>query len=169
MKKINKILLLIALGVVALACSRYDDGPSLSFRSVEKRLSGLWEIQSLKIEGIDYHSAYMDDSVYLRFVISGSKEQLYIYLVEESKSSSHLSSSALILDDHNKTLSFELPEYAMYTNITTPIFHLIPAINTENTWDINRLSMYDLWISTTHNDSLYELQLYKLDPYILNP
>jgi hypothetical protein len=168
MKKINRFLLLVAVSFVAFACSKYDDGPALSFRSAEKRLSGLWEIQSLKIESIDYHSAYMADSVYLRFVISGTKEQLYIYLVEDSKSSSHLSTSALVLGDKNKTLIFGLPDYSMYTNITAPLFELVPAFNTEHTWDVSRLSMYDLWMSTTHNDSLYELEFHKIEPYILN-
>lgn len=168
MKKIFKISIVVVVSFIAFACSKYDDNPGISFRSVEKRLSGLWEIQSLKIEGIDYHSEYMADSVYLRFVISGTKEQLYIYLVEESKSSSHLSASALVFGDKNKTLIFGLPVYALYTNITAPIFHLIPAINTEHEWDISRLTMDDLWISTDHNDSLYELEFFKIEPYNLN-
>ena len=53
MKKIVKVFLLI---IVITACSKYEDGPFISFRSKEKRLCKKWEldesenIENLKVE-----------------------------------------------------------------------------------------------------------------------
>ena len=51
---------LIALSVVILpaiqSCSKYPDGPLLSFRSREERVANTWKIDNYKVNGSDYTS-----------------------------------------------------------------------------------------------------------------
>lgn len=54
MKK--NILIVTALSFLAigfLSCSKYEQGPGLSFRSKSKRLANSWRIQSVTVNGIE--------------------------------------------------------------------------------------------------------------------
>ncbi len=168
-RKINKLLIYSCIIFTALACGRYEDGPVLSFRSPEKRVAGLWEAKRVIIDELDQTASYQSDSVFLRFSVSGTRNELFISLVEENRSSAALSMSVLAFSDDHKSVDFFLPVYAAYSSITEPLFELIPALNQSCTWTINRLSVSEWWISTEYNQVSYELQLKKTEQYLLNP
>ncbi len=151
------------------ACGKYDDGPAISLRSPEKRMIGLWECTSVMIGGVEHLTDYQSDSAYLRFSFSGTKEELFIRLVDDNQSSPTFSSDLLIFNDKMNEMTFELPVNPLYEQETDEFFALIPALNNENVWSINRLSFNEMWISTTFNDTLYALKLSKLDKDLLNP
>lgn len=57
-KKI-KVIALFSLGALFLtlsSCQKYEDGPSISFRTRTARLSNRWVVDNYKINGSDYTS-----------------------------------------------------------------------------------------------------------------
>jgi len=168
MKSIHKLLLLAVTALMAVSCGKYDDGPAVSFRSSEKRLIGLWEFSSIKIDGIEYITNYYNDSTNLKISMTGTRDEIYAILVEDNRSSSQLSVSLLGLNDKNTEFTMGFPVSPVYTDVTQYFYELIPAVAEENTWSIRRLSSSELWISTTFQDQVYDLQLSKLEQYIFN-
>ena len=51
------IALMLALG----ACSKYEDGPWISFRSVEDRIIGKWKVEYFEIDGVDVTQQWIDN------------------------------------------------------------------------------------------------------------
>lgn len=169
MKIVNKLFLILAVSALLSACGKYDDGPAVSFRSAEKRLIGLWEFSSIKIDGIEYINDYYNDSTDLKISMSGSREEIYAILVEENRSSSQLSSSLVEMNEKSTEFSMGLPVSPVYNNVTQYFYALIPAFAEKNIYPIRRLSSSELWISTSFNNQVYDLQLNKLEQYIFNP
>ena len=83
---------------------------------------------------VNMHTYYVVDSVYLRFSIGGQKDNLQIALVEDNQSGAQLSLSSFDFNDKKDKVSFALSTIGIYSDITAPIFNLIPAINAENEW-----------------------------------
>ncbi len=52
------ILIVIILLVFLLGCSRYDDGPCISFRSAKNRVLGTWKVEKLLINDLDSTELY---------------------------------------------------------------------------------------------------------------
>ena len=46
-----KRYLILLIAIAALSSCTYKEGPFISFRSVEKRLSGTWEVDNFMIDG----------------------------------------------------------------------------------------------------------------------
>jgi len=169
MKTINSFFLLLVSVIILSSCGKYDDGPAVSFRSPEKRLIGLWEFASIKIDGIEYINSYLNDSTNLKISMTGTRDEIFAILVEDNRSSSQLSISLLGLNDKNTEFTMCLAVSPLYTDVTQYFYALIPALAQENTWLIRRLSVNELWISTTFQDQVYDLQLSKLEQYLFNP
>jgi len=165
----RNILLLAVASLMLASCGKYDEGPAVSFRSPEKRLAGLWEFSSINIDGVEYISDYFIYLTYLRLSISGTKEELFVVLVEDNQGSAPMSSSLLTLNSKCTELTFGLPVSPLYFDETENFYSLIPALAAENTWSIQRLAANEMWISTTFQEKPYALQLIKLDQYLLNP
>ncbi len=47
----KKILFLITVGLILISSCKYDEGPAISFRTYEKRISGNWEIEYSSVNG----------------------------------------------------------------------------------------------------------------------
>jgi len=169
MKTINNIFLFLAAAFILSSCGKYDDGPVVSFRSPEKRLIGLWEFASIKIEGIEYINSYLNDSTNLKISMTGTRDEIFAILVEDNRSSSQLSVSLLEMNDKNTEFTMCLTESPLYTDVTQYFYALIPALAQENIWLIHRLSANELWIKTTYQDQIYDLQLNKIEQYLFNP
>lgn len=166
--KINAFGLAL-LALLLSSCAKYEDGPSLSLRSPEKRIIGLWECSKVMVGGVDQTAYYQSDSVYLRFSVAGTRDELFISLVEDTRASGAVSSSLLSFDDKKKAVVFGLPEYALYRDITEPLFELLPAIHVQNTWTLQRLSVSEWNMNVSYGNVLYELELSKLESYDFNP
>ncbi|PLW94724.1 MAG: hypothetical protein C0592_01910 [Marinilabiliales bacterium] len=166
--RILNIVALVAILATLFSCSKYDEGPGLSFRSPETRVVGLYELEEIMIDEINYWSAYVVDSVYLRFSIGGDKDNLYIALVEDNQSGAQLSLSSFDFNEKKDKVTFELSTIGIYNDVTSPIFNLIPAIHSENEWTIHRLSFEEFWIGCDYNSKNYYLKLSKLEKYTLS-
>ena len=166
-QKKTKIVLMLLISIFVLSCSKYDEGPFISLRSPEKRVAGLWELNELMINDISYLNTYMLDTVYLRFSVAGEKDNIYIALVEDNKSSAQLSLSALTFNDKKDKLTFNLTSNGIYSDLTDPIFTLIPAIHDSVEWTIHRLTMNEMWLQSTYQNIDYKLNFSSLEKYSL--
>jgi len=165
-KSLNIILLaVLAAGIVS--CSKYDEGPGLSFRSPEKRVVGLYELEEIMVGEINMLTYYVMDSVYLRFSIAGERENLYMALVEDNRGSAQLSLSSFDFNADKEKVTFGLSTIGIYDDMTDPIFELIPAIHAENEWTIRRLSFDEFWIECDYEGVNYYLKFLKLEKYTL--
>jgi len=169
MKTKGSVVLATIVLLMLGACGKYDEGPAISLRSPEKRMIGLWECSSVMIGDVEHLTDYQSDSAYLRFSFSGTNDEIFIRLVEDNQSSSTFSSDLLVFNAQMNEMTFELPLNPLYEQETDDFFALIPALKSENTWSINRLSFNEMWINTTFNDTLYALKLTKIDKDLLNP
>ena len=169
MKTISNIFLILASVVVLSSCGKYEEGPAVSFRSSAKRLIGLWEFSSIKVDGIEYITSYFNDSTDLKISMTGTRDEIFAILVEYNRNSSQLSTSLLELNDKSTEFTLCLSESPLYTDVTQYFYALIPALKEENTWTIQRLSVNELWISATYQEQIYNLQLSKIEQYLFNP
>lgn len=168
MKTINKILVVLSVVIAFSSCGKYDEGPVISLRSPEKRLIGLWEFSSVLIDGTEYISGYTNDSTDLKISVSGTREEMFIILVEDNRGSAQLGSSLIYMNDNNTEMTFDLSPSPLYIDITQYFFALIPALEERNTWLIKRLSSNELWITADYHDQTYELHLKKTEQYSFN-
>ena len=54
MNKIFASILFLTLMVVGFSsCKKYEEGPSLSFRSIKQRITNTWKIESYSINGAE--------------------------------------------------------------------------------------------------------------------
>jgi hypothetical protein len=147
---------------VVSSCSKYEDGPWLSFKSPEKRLLGLWEITELKIDEVDKISAYREDSVYVKFSII-EYDNMFINIVKDGTSGAQLSSSILTLEDKEKAMQFELKRFVAYEDYTDPIYNLIPPLEFLNQWKIIKLFSKEFIIEIEDNGIKYRLTFERLE------
>ena len=91
MKKI--LIYLIVITAIASSCKKYEEGPCISLRSPEKRLSGKYTIISYTVNGIDSLSLFNDslstnaqfvrypDHLEISFTLNGNrKDGKYSYM-----------------------------------------------------------------------------------------
>lgn len=167
MKKIKFLCFAFLVSIALNSCSKYDEGPCISFKSMEKRLIGLWEFSSISVNSVEYITQYKD-SCNLKLSISGNKEELFIILVEYNRNSPQLSSSIITISDDGEEITFALPEKAMYSDITQSFYEIIPAFAEKQEWEINRLTSKELFLSATYKEQPYVLKLEKTKKYIFN-
>ena len=60
MKKIKFLCFAFLVSIALNSCSKYDEGPCISFKSMEKRLIGLWEFSSISVNSVEYITQYKD-------------------------------------------------------------------------------------------------------------
>jgi hypothetical protein len=160
----RNLIVITALIILVSACSRYDDGPLMSLRSPEKRLLGLWEITELKVNDIDLISAYREDSAYVKFSII-EYDELFINIVKEGRSGAQMASSVLTLEDNKTLMRFELTRQVSYDSLTKPMYDLVPPLEFDNAWTIQRLTSNEFSISITNDIGNYRLTFGKLEKY----
>jgi hypothetical protein len=166
MKNKYKIVYILIITIVLSAC-RYEEGPFLSFKSKEKRITGLWEIDELKINDLDYLSTYNTDSVYLRFSITYNAGNIYMILVEGNRISPQMATGAVEFTNKGNNLKFQLTPIVSYTAETDPIFSLIPALKEEKEWEINELKNTKFALSLDDDTNSYYIHYFLLDDYDL--
>ncbi|MFH2096575.1 MAG: hypothetical protein ABIJ16_12770 [Bacteroidota bacterium] len=54
----KKILILFLISCFLWSCGKYEEGPSMSFRSKQKRIEGLWQINKILVDGTDSTSFF---------------------------------------------------------------------------------------------------------------
>ncbi|MFH2143667.1 MAG: hypothetical protein ABIJ97_14680 [Bacteroidota bacterium] len=58
MQKITISVLILSVILILTSCGKYEEGPTISFRSRQKRIEGLWKVEKFMVAGIDSTSFY---------------------------------------------------------------------------------------------------------------
>lgn len=170
MKKYQSVfgLLLLALVAISVSCSKYDEGPFISLRSPESRIEGLWTIEQVFINEMDVTTQYYADTIIKRFSVSQRDDELFISIVEMDRSNPQWSYSLLVFSKNKKNVTFEFPVIAAYRDYTDDLFELIPALTSENQWNILRLTKDEWWIRCEFNGVTYKIIFKLVEDYRLN-
>jgi len=150
MKKFAIIILTIL--VIPLAC-RYKEGPEISFRSVKKRLEGTWQITSYTSNGVD-SLKIINDSCGCDMVIDFPQDwyNINVYFIAGGQQKA---GGQFQLLDHKKIM------YMMLNGTTFKSLGPIGGGGHQN-WEILKLEIKELKISTTFNGRNYLISFNKI-------
>jgi hypothetical protein len=142
MKKL--LIILIALVTILSGC-RYKEGPLISFRSVEKRLTGKWQIVGLTSNGVD-SLQYYNDTCGCKVVIYKATPDAHSYSIifKEGKS---FFGGEFTLSNNKKIMNVQ------FSDITPTIIG--PIGKGKSDWRILRLKEGEFKISTDFNGRNY--------------
>lgn len=164
-RTVLKRLLLISILLGNFACQPYDDGPSVSFRSREKRLTGLWEINVLKINDLDYVGYYNNDSMFVRFSIADFDDDLILTLVHANRSDEPYARSLMVFDKKYEKCDINLSVNGTFRDSLAPLFSLLTPFDGPSTWNIKRLANKSMTFELNRNDSLFHVEFTKVEKY----
>ncbi len=153
----KKILFFTILSIAIVSCNKYEDGPSISFRSAEKRLTGKWEISKILFNEKDISLGYFSSNLN-SFPFSIYSDWSKDYFIGISHTDGNIiAKSDLILNDKKTTITFALVPQAPYESYSNEIFCTIPVFKDTTEWKILRLKNEELWIATDFESNNYEL------------
>ncbi len=134
-----RFLLIIAITLIINSCSRYEDGPAVSFRSLASRLSGLWAIEKVYKHGQDVSDKFSDLINNAQYGFYKDRNGVYIYNGWESyfKWAFNIDKTKINITflDNNQTI----------------------------TWTILRLTNKQLWIIPENTEDYDEVHFIKLE------
>jgi len=150
MKKI--ILILIILASVMDGC-RYDDGPLISFRSVEKRIEGTWKVIGFTSDSVD-SLQYYNDSCGSAMRIYNVYDNTYDYINFDSGIKKF--GGEFTFADNKKIMN-------VWFAVPIPPFKGIGPLGggKSSDWKILKLEMKELKISTDFNGRNYIISFKK--------
>jgi hypothetical protein len=155
MKKI--ILIMIILSAIFEGC-RYEEGPVISFRTVDRRLQGEFQANKFDIDGQDamktWTDSICDNYLMLRRYDVGIKSSFAIV------SSYGNCGGRYIISDNKRDLGFEI----IVKTDNYPGFGPF-RIDVTSYWKILKLSNNKLWLETTFDNHDYYLQLDKIKDF----
>jgi hypothetical protein len=161
MKKL--LIILIALVTILSGC-RYKEGPLISFRSVEKRICGIWQVVEFTSDGIDSLKYYNDSC--------GSKMILNFRYPDGSPMSDPIINfvygkkefyGSLYFSDNKKIMNVLIDGGSLSWNLG-PIGNAQSNWeigNVQSNWKILKLTEKDLKISTSFNGRNYIISFKK--------
>lgn len=120
MKKYLSIFFLI---IVSVSCNKYEDGPSVSFRSAEKRLTGKWEISKILFNEKDISLGYFASNLEV-FPFSIYSDWSGDYFISISHTDGNLiAKSDLILNDKKTRITFALVPWSIRIHLKRYFLH----------------------------------------------
>jgi hypothetical protein len=150
MKKL--LIILIALVTILSGC-RYKEGPLISFRSVEKRICGIWQVVEFTSDGVDSLQYYNDScgSVMQVFWDNSSADR---------RGTFHFTSVKKNFDAH---FHFDGGHFSTEIDVDFGIGKRIlgPIGNGASLWKILKLEYKKMKISTSFNGRNYIISFKK--------
>lgn len=148
MKKLSSLSLLTLILSFA-ACKKYEDGPGISFRTAEARISNHWEIENYYIDGYDRLDEFDRSPLYCGvYAFSTHGQAPGVYSVRTySCANGPVFGGWWSLSNENKSLELTM-------NLVDNPQH---PLETYNTWKILRLTKKEFWIETTLDNHTYEI------------
>jgi hypothetical protein len=144
--KIASIAIFVFLNIFS-SC-RYDEGPVISFRTVQSRLTGDWNIKKFSINGEDFTQLLIDsNSCIMRFRTE------IVCFTGDCGALTYQWNYELI--DFKNKIEFDMAY--ILTNFKLGPFRKFNL----STWVIHRLTTKYLWMETNYNDNDYYLKLEK--------
>ncbi len=151
-----KIGILVLVILLNISCKKYDEGPWISLRSKESRMSGEWRnISKFMVNGYD-STAYFTNykTAYFNFNVDWSG-QLGVHC-DEIPTKPTISLKGKWNWENNKgDISIEF--YDSYGDLIPPFSPF--AIDNSCIWEIKKLKKKEFYLETTDNGVHYRLEL----------
>jgi len=153
----KKLLLLSLIPLLFISCKKYEDGPYLSCRSAEKRLTGKWKVSELLYNQKDITVAYYAPQLDLYpFNIYSDWSHSHFIAITHADGSI-IAKSPLVLNKKKTVMSFCLVPEDSKDTIVSNIFNLVPPLSAENNWTILRLKNDEFWMRTDYETNNFEI------------
>lgn len=142
MKKLSIIITILVLCTTAVgsSCKKYEDGPYVSFKSREERITNNWTVEKAYRDGQDVTDAYMAEYPGLTWQFEDNKNATRTINVLGEKVNTN-GKWTLQSDDEELAIFLSNPLYA--ENIV---------------WVIKRLTTTQLWVMYTIDGVIYEVE-----------
>ncbi|MEI6124600.1 MAG: hypothetical protein WCQ95_13360 [Bacteroidota bacterium] len=161
----KKYLLALLLISSFYACNKYEDGPAISFRSAEKRLTGQWQVTTVLFNTTDLSAAFLANhfDLYPFSIYSDWNKQYFIGIAETN--GNVIAKSNLNISKHKDRLTFGMLAQESYRTVAAQLFSFIPPLCAENEWQITRLKNDELWIKTRFDTNNFEIKFKLISDY----
>jgi hypothetical protein len=160
----NKIICLLfpLLIFIGPSCKKYEDGPWISLHSRQKRIEGDWKLNQLLVDGADSTALiYCDDKdscpYFMHIFLSVKETETYGVIGRYRINGKVYLSLPLLNFSSNKRKLIIGGVNGGTTKFFGPIFMQFDKVE----WEIQRLSMNELWIKTVYGtqNKTYEVKL----------
>ncbi len=164
MKKIFFLFISTLITLLA-SCSKFEDGPWISFRSEEKRLVGDWTLKSLTVDGVDslsYWNNYFESECTFSFKPPTlDVHPLHIdWIRNDSIFYKIIGNCCCIREDLLTAIYIQEDKKSSGFPLWFILFSKPRGLIVE--WKITRLKYKELWFQMDVNDKHYELQLERI-------
>lgn len=165
----TNVLVLVLILTLFASCSKFEDGPKISLRSIEKRIYGAYRIEYFSKNGTDltdYWNQYYD--ITFEFCQSddrGGDPYARVYGSIDSlgywKSYSQIQNLFLTTDDDVLvSLDNVIYDTTDYPNrIIYPLIIYVYDINRSPRFKFTRLTNTEIWMEHTYGNDIYEVHL----------
>jgi len=159
LKMKDRIIIFILIAFTLGACKKYPEGGLVgTWQGMESKISGQYNIRQLLVNNIDSTSSFIGNPYYCskQAIIYFSKDQIL------GATSRTITSYCGTFPENSWKLSGNKKQIEITCINTASTGNLYPLIINENltiTWDIQRLTKHDLYISTNLNGKEYYLNL----------
>lgn len=160
-----KVLAFLGILLILSGCNEYDDGPCLSFKKPDRRLTGsVWKVESFVRNGEDITDQWVTNyNWYYSFRQNEDRDledRSPLYITTNIPSNSGCDGSWYFCD-FSAHFDYEKLLFSCWTSIgDTTKYGIYPLITNDGiSYDIKRLSSSQLWIE--HTDSagvLYQIK-----------
>lgn len=156
------LTLLMVLTICISSCSKFEDGPCISFKSKEKRLQGEWLLKYWTVDGVDslqYWNNYFANECKFNFnPWNGNYAPLYIeWGIDTSHYYYVFGAYDGFVDEYLSLSAFKPGE-----NSTAFPLNFLAYPHPNNTlveWTVKKLEYKEVWFSMNVNNKTYELHL----------
>jgi hypothetical protein len=154
---LRKLYIFILLSIAFLyGCKRYPDGPLISFRSVEGRLEGNWQIAGFTSNGVDS----------LQYCIDSCGNSMNINMQQANGSYNFLTFSRgfeadWTFSDNKRIMNVSFFPDSVYTASFSGVGFVPIKEGCNIQWKIVKLELKELEITTTSNGCNYVMSFMK--------
>ncbi len=144
-----KSALFILIGIFPISCKKYEEGPWFSFRGVDNRIEGFWELEYLFINDVDSTAAVKSQ------LCDGLLELSIPYQLNH-QGEWKISPDTNVCKQCKGDWAFSKDKKTLYigrSNTDTCEFNFVGPFLSSNyvNWEIEKLTFKQLWLSTVFN------------------
>ena len=145
----QKILLVLFIILIFFSCKKYEEGPWFSFRGVDKRIEGFWELEYLFINDVDSTAAVKSQlcSGILELSIPYQLKHQGDWKIWPDTNICKQCKGGWAFSKDKRTISIG------HDSIDTCAFISVGPYLSSNyvNWEIEKLTFKQLWLSTVFN------------------
>lgn len=152
--KVLKLVLFSLIFIMLFAisgCKKYEDGPLISLRTKEARLTGEWDVEYFSINGYDSTSYLKSQSFYGKYLFGKDEihnKKLFVYKNSSTVIPNYNGDGYWMFLNHKESV------YIHYDYLTSgPTVG--PFRANDITWEIKRLKNKELWLKTQYAGKEY--------------